>query len=208
MAEARPPSRLYLQIPVTESLRAKDFVASITDHACCVLLCPDAAGSDAQRTQHLVSAAQGRDLACLIKDDVALAKNVGADGVHIPADPAIFADARRRLGGDATIGADCGLNRHDAMVIAEMGADYVAFGPNLTAVARNGDERAELIAWWSEIFVIPCIAWDVSTAEEAATLAALGADFLALPQSFWEGENALTRAVEIDAVLRAGRRND
>ena len=82
MAEARPPSRLYLQIALTESLRAEDIIASIGDHACCVLLCPDAAGSDAQRTQHLVSAAQGRDLACLIKDDVALAKSVGADGVH------------------------------------------------------------------------------------------------------------------------------
>jgi thiamine-phosphate pyrophosphorylase len=207
MAEARPPSRLYLQIAATEPLRAEDIIAKIGDRACCVLLSPDA-GSDAQGTQHLVSLAQSRDLACLIKDDVALAKSVGADGVHIPADPAIFADARRRLGGDATIGADCGTNRHDAMVIAEMGADYVAFGPNLTAVARNGDERGELIAWWSEIFVIPCIAWDVSTAEEAAMLAALGADFIALPQAFWESEDALTRAIEIDAVLRDGRRND
>ena len=208
MAEARLPSRLYLQIPLTASLQAENIIADIGDHACCILLSPDVAGSDAQRTQHLVRLAQGRDLACLIKDDVALAKSAGADGVHISADPAIFADARRRLGGDATIGADCGTNRHDAMVIAEMGADYVAFGPNLTAVARNGDERAELIAWWSEIFVIPCIAWDVSTAEEAATLAALGADFIALPQAFWESEDALTRAVEIDAVLRDGRRND
>ena len=208
MAEARLPSRLYLQIPLTASLQAENIIADIGDHACCVLLSPHVAGSDTQRTQYLVSLAQGRDLACLIKDDVALAKSAGADGVHISADPAIFADARRRLGGDATIGADCGTNRHDAMVIAEMGADYVAFGPNLTAVARNGDERAELIAWWSEIFVIPCIAWDVSTAEEAATLAALGADFIALPQAFWESEDALTRAVEIDAVLRDGRRND
>ena len=208
MAEARPPSRLYLQIALTESLRAEDILSNIGDHACCVLLCPDAAGSDARRTQYLVSVAQGCDLACLIKDDVALAKSAGADGVHIPANPAIFADARRRLGGDATIGVDCGFGRHDAMVMAEMGADYVSFGPNLTAVARNGDERAELIAWWSEIFVIPCIAWDVSTADEAATFAALGADFVALPQSFWEDENALKRAVEIDAVLRDGRRHD
>ena len=207
MAEERPPNRLYLQLAVNEA-RAEDILAKIGDRACCVLLCPDALEPDAQHMQRLVSATQGRDLACLIKDDVALAKAVGADGVHIPADPAIFADARRRLGGDATIGADCGMNRHDAMVIAEMGADYVAFGPNLTAVARNGDERAELIAWWSEIFVIPCIAWDVSTAEEAATLAALGADFIALPQAFWDRGDALTRAAEIDAVLRDGRRND
>jgi len=44
---------------------------------------------------------------------------------------------------------------------------------------RGEEERAGLIAWWAEIFVVPCVAWNVETLEEAANLAALGVDFVA-----------------------------
>ena len=44
-----------------------------------------------------------------------------------------------------------------------------AFGP---AKANETARLAELIAWWAEIFEVPCVPWDVETAEEAESLLA------------------------------------
>jgi len=89
------------------------------------------------------------------------------------------------------------------MIMAELGADYVAFGPAEDESTR--ERRAELIAWWAEIFVVPCVAWDVETAEEAERLASLGADFIALSIAVWQAEGAGHRIATIGAVLREAR---
>ncbi len=133
----------------------------------------------------VVAAIQALGIATLIAGDAALARVVKADGVHIPASKAAAAtyrEAREILGTRFIVGIDAGRTRHDAMTVGEEGADYVAFGipahveDRQTARAR----RLELIAWWSEIFEIPCIACDVETPEEAGSLAAAGADFIAV----------------------------
>jgi thiamine-phosphate pyrophosphorylase len=89
--------------------------------------------------------------------------------------------------------------------LAELGADYVAFGPTAAASARDREDRAELIAWWSEIFVVPCVGWNVETPEEAVNLARLGADFVALAPSIWQADDASARIAKIGAGLRESR---
>jgi thiamine-phosphate pyrophosphorylase len=91
------------------------------------------------------------------------------------------------------------------MLMAELGADYVAFGAAREARGPAPDRRAEMIAWWSEIFVVPCVAWDVESAEAAERLARLGADFVALDTGIWEAEGAAKRIASLDAALHAGR---
>jgi thiamine-phosphate pyrophosphorylase len=90
------------------------------------------------------------------------------------------------------------------MQLAELGADYVAFGPDSTI--DEIDQHAELISWWSEIFVVPCIAWNVDNAEQAAKLATLGADFVAPSAGLWQADDAQKRIAEIDSALRQARR--
>ena len=56
---------------------------------------------------------------------------------------------------------------------------------------REREERAELIAWWSEIFVVPCVAWNVETQEEAArTCRVSGPISSALSSEIWLAEDA------------------
>jgi len=133
----------------------------------------------------LVELAQSKGIAALIVADAKLARTLRADGVHVPWSKGIaahYAEAREVLGGRFIVGADAGRSRHDAMVLGETGADYVGFGipahvdDRATATAR----RLELVAWWSEIFEVPCVAFDVETLEDAALLAQAGADFVAL----------------------------
>jgi thiamine-phosphate pyrophosphorylase len=171
----------------------------------CVLLCQDAAEADPALDLRLRELTLAHDVALLVENDAARAKRIGADGVHLPADAALYGQTREHLGQRAIIGVGCNESRHGAMLLAELGADYVAFGPAAAASDREIEERAGLIAWWSEIFVVPCVAWNVETPEEAVNLARLGADFVAPALSIWQAEDAAARIAKIGTCLREAR---
>jgi thiamine-phosphate pyrophosphorylase len=174
-----------------------------------VLVAP-AAGRrlDAEDARPLVAQARQAGAAALLLNDGGLARALGADGVHLgPQDDALAAyrAARDSLGKDAVIGADAGISRHTAMVLAEAGADYVAFGAprHLKDLDKAQARREEMIAWWAPLFEVPCVAFDVETGEEAARLAAAGADFLAValpaevaPPALRERLAGIARAME------------
>ena len=207
MAEAAPPCRLYLTLPARLSAAAESSLAEALDMAdiACVLLCQDGADASQALDVRLRALAQSHDVAFLIENDAARAERISADGVHIPTDAALYGQTREHLGQRAIIGVGCNESRHEAMVLAELGADYVAFGPAPVLGERGRQERAGLIAWWSEIFVAPCVAWNVETLEEAVLLAGLGADFVALSPSIWQTEGAAERIAKIGAALREAR---
>jgi len=205
---AEPPQcRLYLQFPMQPSATLEDRLAHAianTD-AACVLLRPDTSRSN-ENSATLVDLVQRSGLACLVADDAELAARLRADGVHIAADPPTYTQARERLGADASIGAACGLSRHGAMVLAEMGADYVAFGAEDGSDVEAIEHCAELVHWWSQIFVVPCVAWNVTGAEEAARFASLGADFVAPALGLWQSDEGMWLIGEIDRAVRQSRR--
>ena len=208
MAEVKHRCRLYFQFPAQPSakLEAQLAQAIATTDAACVLLCGDGAPVDEDHAGRLIDLVQASGLACLIEHDAGLAERLGADGLHIDADSEAYTAARKLLGESANIGVLCGLGRHDAMQLAELGADYVAFGPKSESIIDAIDQYADLIAWWSEIFVVPCVAWNVETAEQAAKFATLGADFVAPSARIWRDDDALRRIAEIDNAVRHVRR--
>jgi thiamine-phosphate pyrophosphorylase len=143
---------------------------------------------DARTVATLVLVLQKHGIAALVADDAALAKAIKADGIHLTWSKDIvarFADARRALGPTAIIGADAGRSRHDAMELGEANADYVAFGipPHVEDRAKAEERQCDLIAWWSEIFEIPCVAFDVADADQAKAVANTGADFVTVTVS-------------------------
>ena len=208
MAELKHRCRLYFQFPAQPSatLEAQLAQALATTDAACVLLCGDGASIDEDHAGRLIDLVQASGLACLLENDAALAERLGADGLHLDANAETYTAARKLLGESANLGVLCGLERHDAMQMAELGADYVAFGPKSENIIDAIDQYADLIAWWAEIFVVPCVAWNVETAEQAAKFAALGADFVAPSARIWHGDDALRRITEIDNAVRHVRR--
>jgi thiamine-phosphate pyrophosphorylase len=116
--------------------------------------------------------------AFLLQGEAAEAAAVGADGVHLD-DPQRVAAARTLLGRERLIGAACGRSRHAAMVAGEAGADYVLFGSPADAAAPD-DELGQLVAWWSELFVLPCAAAGELTPADALALIEAGADLVAV----------------------------
>ena len=68
------------------------------------------------------------EVAFIVNDSMALAKRLGADGVHLGQSDGDIREARALLGPAAQIGKTCHDSRHFAMEAGEAGADYVAFG--------------------------------------------------------------------------------
>jgi thiamine-phosphate pyrophosphorylase len=208
MADVKPRCRLYLQLPgtLTAKLEAQLAQALAKADVACVLLGHDAQAIDQDRAGQLIDLVQTAGAACLIETDVVLAESLGADGVHLAADPDSYRAARALLGDSASIGVGCGLKRHEAMLLAELGADYVAFAPSSSSNIDDVDDCAELIAWWAEIFVVPCVAYNIDGTDTAQKLAALGADFIAPSKLIWQEDDAVNRIAAIGRAISEVRR--
>lgn len=139
-------------------------------------------------TESLMPVAQAKDVAFLINDRPGLAAELGADGVHIGQEDATYAQARAAVGPDRIVGVTCHNSRHLAMEAADAGADYVAFGAFFPTQTKASKTRAdtELLRWWSELMVAPCVAIGGITVENARPLIDAGADFLAVSSGVWD----------------------
>ncbi|MEX0744115.1 MAG: thiamine phosphate synthase, partial [Phycisphaeraceae bacterium] len=125
------------------------------DVACLLLRLEDASDDEVRAAAAVLRpVAQGRGVAFLIDGRPGIAAETGADGVHVEGASAYEA-ARRAVGADAIVGVGCGGSRDAAMTAAERGADYVAFG-SFAAAAAGPD--LELLGWWSELMIVPCVA--------------------------------------------------
>jgi len=131
-------------------------------------------------------------VAFLLRDQVAAALEVGADGVHLGPGAADVAASRAALGAERILGVSCGRSRDAAMVAGEAGADYVAFG-RLEETA--GQEVYDLLEWWSGLFVLPCLAEVAATEDDCARLARAGADFVAAGGAVWGHPDGAAAAV-------------
>ncbi|MGE0180207.1 MAG: thiamine phosphate synthase [Sphingomonas sp.] len=166
-------------------------------------------GVDQHEAARLAAPLQGlcaeRDVAFIVNDDMALAKRLGADGVHLGQGDGDPREARRLLGPGAQIGITCHDSRHLAMEAGEAGADYVAFGafyPTTTKDTRHRPEP-EILTWWSGLFELPCVAIGGITPANAPPLIEAGADFLAVCGSVWNDPRGPAAAVEdFAAALR------
>ncbi|MGD9537998.1 MAG: thiamine phosphate synthase [Alphaproteobacteria bacterium] len=149
-----------------------------------------------------------RGVAFIVNDRADLAKRADADGVHIGADDGDYAEARATVGADRIVGVSCYDSRHRAMEAAEQGADYVAFGAFFPTATKEPRARAsiDLLRWWSELMVVPCVAIGGITPENCGPLVEAGADFLAVVSAVWDhpdGPEAAVRSFN-EAIERAG----
>lgn len=143
-----------------------------------------------------------REVAFIVNDSIALAKRLGADGVHLGQEDGSAREARDRLGPSAQIGVTCHDSRHLAMEAGEAGADYVAFGSfydTTTKVVRHRPEPV-ILSWWSALFEIPCVAIGGITPTNARPLVAAGADFLAVSGVVWSGDEAAAVRAFAEAI--------
>ncbi len=166
--------------------------------ACALLQCEPHGRVKRPNAERLLRVTRRVKLPLLFERDIAAAVELGAGGVHIPADEDLYHEARALLGGNAIIGAACELSRHDALIMGELGADYVAFDGSLNDEPESIEMGLEeLIRWWSETVTVPCVAWDSTSGREVQRLVDAGADFVALGNSVWRHPEGAAAAVRL-----------
>ena len=146
----------------------------------------------------LMPVAQNADVAFILNARPDLAGKLGCDGVHVGQEDASYTEARAALGPDRIVGVTCHASRHLAVEAAEAGADYVAFGAFFPTATKEAKTHADLdlLTWWSELMVVPCVAIGGITVQNAAPLIAAGADFLAVSSGIWDHEGGPDAAVK------------
>jgi len=138
------------------------------------------------RLKTLVRATEGTETALVVEGHPEIVARAGADGAHLAGTDTLAAIPA--LKPDRIAGAGRLRERHDAMLAAEAGADYVLFGEPDEGGHRPGiDAVLERVAWWAEIFQIPCVAY-AAHLNEVDKLASAGADFIALSDSIWAAD--------------------
>lgn len=206
--------RLYLITPprIIPAQFASDLAYALEggDVACVQLRlkdCPDDAVRRA--TEKLLPIAHAHDVAFIINDRPDLAAELNADGVHIGQDDMDCAQARKIIGPDRTIGVTCHNSRHLAMEAAEAGADYVAFGAFFPTITKEAKSCAapELLSWWQETFLIPCVAIGGILVENCGALVRAGADFIAVSNGVWNHPDGPKSAVNAFNHQIAGNRS-
>lgn len=117
----------------------------------------------------------------IVNDDVTLARDVHADGVHIGRDDGAIQAAREQLGENAIIGVSCYNQLENAQAAVAAGADYIAFGRFFPSRTKPNAVTAD-IALLQQAQQLPCpvVAIGGISPDNGNALVAAGADMLAV----------------------------
>lgn len=194
--DKRPACQLYLISPLEVGGGFPDRLARALDAGPVAAFQFRVKGVDQHAAAKLAEPLQRlcaeREVAFIVNDSISLARRLGADGVHLGQSDGDPREARDVLGGDAQIGVTCHDSRHLAMAAGEAGADYVAFGAFYPTTTKPSDYRPDpsILSWWATLFEIPSVAIGGITPANARPLVDAGADFVAVCNAVWGGDEA------------------
>jgi thiamine-phosphate pyrophosphorylase len=159
-----------------------------------------------QQVKGLAALCRQHGVLFIINDDVTLAKETQADGVHLGREDAAIAQARKQLGSRAIIGVSCYNELARAEQAAAQGADYVAFGRFFRSRTKPQAAQAslDLLREAKKKLHIPVVAIGGITPENGASLIAAGADALAVIEGVF-GQADVRAAAERYASLFKNR---
>ena len=126
----------------------------------------------------------------IINDDIGLAVQTGADGVHLGKADSTVTDARERLGNKVMIGCSCYNDLDRAQQAAKSGADYIAFGAFFSSPTKPDAAHAkpDIIQIAKQKFKLPVVAIGGITLENGRSLIEAGADMLAVISGLYASE--------------------
>ena len=162
-----------------------------------------------EQVHRLLELCRARAALLIVNDDVALAREMGADGVHLGRTDMSPATARAVLGDAALIGVSCYDSLALAQIAQEAGADYVAFGSFFRSSVKPDAVRApvELLRAARAALDLPIVAIGGITAENGRALIEAGADALAVMSALFQVPDSLAAARAFAALFDARERS-
>ena len=155
----------------------------------------------------LMPIAHDRDVAFILSGHVEIARRMICDGVHLKkSNRTTIQEARSKLGPNAMIGVSCYNSKHEAMVAAENGADYVSFAPLYERRSPFCDPEIDtsitesiapmsLIEDCAEISQTPVVGSGGIKLDNVEQVVKAGADFACVGTAIWEHPQGADKAV-------------
>lgn len=158
-----------------------------------------------REARNLLSLCRQLGVPFIINDDIMLAKDCGAQGVHLGAEDEPVERARAVLGAHAIIGVSCYNDLNRAIIAQHAGADYVAFGSFYPSPTKPDAVHApvDLIRQAKAQLCIPVVAIGGITLQNAPELITAGTDAIAVIHGLF-GQADPGRAAHRFAQLFAG----
>ncbi len=144
----------------------------------------------------------GRPL--IIDHDLALARAVGAAGVHLSQADGNPDAVRAMLGADAIVGVSCYASPELATVAARAGASYVSFGAFFPSPTKPDAGRAPLdLLRQTAALGIARVAIGGITPDNGRLLIDAGADFIATVSALYGANDTRAAAVDMAVLFTA-----
>ena len=141
------------------------------------------------------------DVPLIINDDPVLAKEIGADGVHVGQKDMAAQDVRKIIGPDMILGVSA-RTVEQALAAQAAGADYLGSGA-VFHTGTKGDARAldhDVLRQICEAVDIPVVAIGGVTAENALQLQGTGISGIAVISGIFAAEDVKEAAAELRSI--------
>ena len=142
----------------------------------------------------------------IVNDDIELALQVDADGVHLGKTDGRLAKARARLGPQRRLGASCYNDLALAQAARDAGADHLAFGSVFASNTKPNAIRAPL-ALFAEARAlgirVPLVAIGGITLGNAPAVIAAGASAIAVISDLFDAPDIRARAQQFSHLFKA-----
>jgi thiamine-phosphate pyrophosphorylase len=176
--------------------------AAVASGALCALQYRNKAASASQRlaeARELAQLCRRFGVPLIINDDLALALEVDAAGLHLGREDGDLVAARAQLPG-RILGASCYNQPELAQRAVAAGADYVAFGSVFPSPTKPAAVRAPL-SLFSLPLGVPKVAIGGITLENAPQVLAAGADCVAVITDLFEAPDVARRARDFAKIF-------
>lgn len=149
---------------------------------------------------------RARGVPLIINDDVELACEIEADGVHVGGDDGDVVQVRGRIGRRMLLGVSCYADFDRAVAACDAGADYLAFGAVRPSSTKPQAVRAPLALFpRAGALGVPLVAIGGIALDNAAEVVESGADMLAVISDVFDAPDPAQRVAAYNQLFDRGR---
>ena len=162
-----------------------------------------------QQARELLLRCRAYSVPLIINDDVELAIQIGADGVHLGASDGNLPEAREKLGPSMLIGATCYNQLELARQAIANGADYVAFGSMFSSATKPAAVKAplNLLSDAKTVLACPVVAIGGIRLDNSAQIASAGADAAAIISELFDADDIAEQAIRLRQAFFLAKQN-
>ena len=152
---------------------------------------------DKEKIREFKKICHRNDKAVLLEDNYEFALKNEFDGVHFTKRPSEIQKVLKLKSRDFIVGVDCSYSKHQGLITAELGVDYISFKVDYNKNNDKLDSYVDnLISWWYETIEIPLVVENVKSLNKIRELSVI-CDFISIPPIYWKETNDFDNIVKI-----------